>query len=388
MTRRGRENTAATESVHSNKADRGGGIASTGKVYLGYSDASTTAALTGGVCYNCASDTGGIHQSGSTLDMNSGSVSYNFGSGINVVGESTVTLNGGNITGNTTTGRGGGVYIGYQSYFKMNGGTISGNTAGTYGGGVDIGNNQNSFTMTGGTISGNKAQYGGGVSVGNDNNSATFTMSGGTISGNTASENGGGMYIYGYTNTYGTTMSGGTIKGNTAQGNGNGVYLSNIGKFSMSESALVSSNNDVYLPSGKYITVNGSLSATSPVATITPSAYTDGATVLSGTSALLASEYAKFAVTPCTGENWGISSAGKLVQTISSGISISVPTYTNDDLELTANESGENYVFTAKAGYSSYIWTVAGKVYTTTENTVSIPKAGLPLTNVLLLRGV
>ena len=88
----------------------------------------------------------------------------------------------------------------------------------------------------------------------------------------------------------------------------------------MSASALVSSDNDVYLSSGKYITVGGSLSATSPVATITPQTYTYGATVLSGTTALLSSEYAKFALTPKTGESWSITSDGKMTNyEVSSG---------------------------------------------------------------------
>ena len=124
---------------------------------------------------------------------------------------------------------GGGVYVDYGGAFTMTGGEISGNTA-DEGGGVYV-NGGGTFTMTGGEISGNKSYcYGGGVYVDND---GTFTMSGGEISGNTASA-------------------------------GGGVFVNDNGAFTVSGNSVVSGNtntvgaaNNVYLPNGKEIAVDG-----------------------------------------------------------------------------------------------------------------------------------
>ena len=89
------------------------------------------------------------------------------------------TLQGGNL------GNGGGVWIGNQSSFTMSGGAITGNTAarsgnsGGSGGGVFI--SKGNFTMTGGTINGNTANQGGGVYK---ENNSTLSRTGGTITGN------------------------------------------------------------------------------------------------------------------------------------------------------------------------------------------------------------
>ncbi|MER8055525.1 hypothetical protein, partial [Acinetobacter pittii] len=65
----------------------------------------------------------------------------------------------------------------------MNDGAVIRNNTTTgahYGGGVMIGDANSSFTMNGGEISGNTANRGGGVAV----IAASMTMSGGTISNN------------------------------------------------------------------------------------------------------------------------------------------------------------------------------------------------------------
>ncbi|MDR0638316.1 MAG: hypothetical protein LBG27_05345 [Spirochaetaceae bacterium] len=90
---------------------------------------------------------------------------------------------------------GGGVYV-HGGKFTMNGGEISGNTT-VYGGGMYVGNSAgdasvgSTFIMTGGTIRNNTAIGGGSVAV----YEGIFTMEGGTISGNTAS---GGFPTYGF----------------------------------------------------------------------------------------------------------------------------------------------------------------------------------------------
>ena len=156
------------------------------------------------------------------------------GGGVYISGNSTFTMNGGTISGNTATSNGGGVFVDGGT-FTMNGGTISGNTANFDGGGVELVNG--TFTMTGGTISGNSAyDWGGGVYV---RNNSTFTMEGGTITDNTAKTFGGGVYV-----AYGTfTMSGGTISNNSAVynddgGNGGGVGVNNYGTFTMNSGTI------------------------------------------------------------------------------------------------------------------------------------------------------
>jgi hypothetical protein len=150
--------------------------------------------------------------------------------------QGTFIMNGGTISGNSSTGystsaqaRGGGVYI-ESGIFTMNGGTISGNSsaassadyhARAYGGGVYI--KSGIFTMSGGTISDNSCTstattwvgaYGGGVCI----EEGTFMVSGGTISGNssTARNNvyGGGVSIIHRRGIF--TMRSGTISGNSS----------------------------------------------------------------------------------------------------------------------------------------------------------------------------
>ena len=187
---------------------------------------------------------------GGTLVMNTGAkiTGNTGGSGVSVGGDlgswqfvsGTFTMNGGEISGNTTTGNGGGVYVfGSTSAggtFTMKGGKISDNTSTNStggGGGVSVEANNSTFTMEGGEISGNTASNGGGVYV----RYGPFTMSGGTISNNTATGGGGGVNVF-----YGTFTMSGTAKifGNTAS-NGGGVYVSPDATFTM-EGGEISGN--------------------------------------------------------------------------------------------------------------------------------------------------
>jgi hypothetical protein len=238
------------------------------------------------------------------------------------------------------TSVGGGVYVNGGA-FTMSGGTISGNTA-VRGGGVGL--DSGTFTMSGGTISGNSAissGWGGGLyskgtvileggairdNLSNDSGGGIFTESshsltiktGVIISGNTAAS-GGGIKSVGA-----IIMEGGTISGNTTTGNTAGKGVNVEGTFSMSGSALVAADNDVYLSSGKTITISGNLTPTAnpnnPVgntysARITPSGYTEETQVLGGTTDLISANYNKFAVTQPTGGGltWAVGSVGKLV---------------------------------------------------------------------------
>jgi hypothetical protein len=164
---------------------------------------------------------GGVYNESGLFTMEGGAISGNTtseGGGVYVTG-GTFTMQDGSISGNTTKEGGGGVGIEYGN-FTMEGGTISGNKAATYGGGVygtsGTGGRTGTFTMKGGAISGNTANLGGGVY-----NKGSFTMEGGTISGHTASMIGGGVYVAGGT----FTMKGGEVSGNKAIVYGGGVYV-------------------------------------------------------------------------------------------------------------------------------------------------------------------
>lgn len=278
----------------------------------------------------------------------SGNTASADGGGIYIFGTADVTITDCIIKDNTaTTGGGGGIYIDDSTAtLKMEGGEISGNTAGGDGGGVAV--NRGTFTLENGTISGNGAAYGAGVHVngggkvtmtggeisgntatGKDDSGGggihlydgTFEMSGGTVTSNTAdgtdpNSGGGGIYIY-QRNTNKFTMTGGTFRGNRANlGKGafickHGIYC---GLLEMSGGARFESDNDVYLydnalgtGTAPTITVAGDLTAASPVATITPSAYTVGRQVLSAGGiipAITQDICGKFAVTYQYGTNW------------------------------------------------------------------------------------
>ena len=179
--------------------------------------------------------------------------------GVFMDGNSMFTMNGGTITGNSSSnlGGGGGVCV-YGGTFTMNGGTISGNTA-EDGGGVGVCNDA-MFTMNGGTISGNTAVKGGGVVM---RYSGMFTMTDGMISCNTA-EDGGGVYIEGDMSwlSGGTfTMTGGTIFGNSASSNsGGGVFVALLGDFKMLGGEIVGNlarvGGGVFLQMGETRTFN------------------------------------------------------------------------------------------------------------------------------------
>jgi hypothetical protein len=209
----------------------GGGQRTVGSNYLGgpgiYVHETSILIMNGGtVTGNTTTTTAGsgaVSIKNSTFTMNSGIISHNYGfftGGVAVQDNSTFTMAGGAITNNDSYSTGGGVRVMGGSTFTMTGGTISTNTSEIgWGGGVAI--ESSSFTMSGGTISGNTApRNGGGVMVGDN---GTFTMDGGTISDNIANEYGGGVNVG--TGSISFTMHGGTIAGNTAVSGGGGVSV-------------------------------------------------------------------------------------------------------------------------------------------------------------------
>ena len=191
------------------------------------------------------------------------------GRGVKVLG--TFNLYGGNITGNATSGNyndgntlGAGVYVATGSTFNMYGGKITGNTGYSAGGGVYVDYTDSDkwravFNMSGGEISGNTSSSSGGVYV----NGGSFTMSGGSITSNVAgtsvSSSGGGVYLGDYKDNVGATYPGTfTISGKVSiTGNYKNVY---------NNGTLVGTlDYNVFLSTGKTITVEGTLDAASKI---------------------------------------------------------------------------------------------------------------------------
>jgi hypothetical protein len=130
----------------------------------------------------------------------------------------------------------------------------------------------------------NNSGQGGGANVGT---SGTFNMKGGTIGGNGTNErnsasNGNGVYVG---NSGAFAMSG------SASLIGNGVHMSsNATSVSIEGEATVDPVNDqIYLETGKYVTLSGDLtgSAPAPRARIQPASLTNGIKVLGGEGTLV-----------------------------------------------------------------------------------------------------
>ncbi len=252
-------------------------------------------AISGNVAANYKSDGGGVYLygNGSSFDMSGNAqitdnATNKFGGGVNVTGgtggKASFTMSGNaQITGNMCFGSacgGAGVYAS-GGEFTMNGNAaISDNHSKSEsgsGGGVFVAA-KTTFTMNdSATISKNSAYIdssdiyrknsGGGVQV----FGGTFIMNGGSIRDNMA-ESGAGVYVGESGSTLGTfTMKGGTITNNKViKGNGGGVYV--LGTFEIANGAQVLNNlhkdtsgqdtsgqdtsNNVYLPSGKKITID------------------------------------------------------------------------------------------------------------------------------------
>lgn len=210
--------------------------------------------------------------------------------------------------GNGTTYTGAGIVSDVGDYYKyftfnMYGGSISGNTSQTglgYSGGVQFyktnpyNNDRNTFNMYGGEIVNNTSTYsagGGGVGL---SGYCTFNMYGGTIRNNKniySNGNGAGGVIFSGESIF--NMVGGEITGNSATGSKSvgGVYNLDDGTMTVGGTARITGNtgandvvSNVYLPAGKYITVNKVLTDTAKIGVTTAENIQNGsATIAKGT---------------------------------------------------------------------------------------------------------
>ena len=247
------------------------------------------------------STTGGtINMTGGTINMTGGTISGNTatmnsdnagGGAIYMRGNGKIDISGSaQITGNSSSLDGGAILMGWGTINISGSAKISNNTASRWGGAICLRQDSNQSTtlnMRGGEISGNRAtKEGGAVHVldkdcmfylydgkitGNTSGDggaiylnqepSWLIMQGGEISGNTATGNGGGVYIYRTGSV--CQLYSGKIENNKASGNGGGIYInpSNSGQLRVGNKPLVQNNtvsgkaNNVYLPSGKTLTI-------------------------------------------------------------------------------------------------------------------------------------
>lgn len=226
--------------------------------------------------------------------------------------------------------RGGAFYGADNARFVMNAGKVSGNysTRTDEGGGAMFlwggGSNYSTFTMNGGEIIGNMAKKGGaGGAVHIDHETggkAAFIMTGGLLSGNKATdENGNGSKL------------------------GGAIYVKKGGQIKLGGSAVIAVSegndncNDIWLATGKTITVTGRLTlennaaAGNPkyTARITPETYNVGTSLITAEDEVtLKDEVGKFKVTGNTEfDEWYITSEGKLSKPVAISSLLSSPDF-------------------------------------------------------------
>ena len=254
------------------------------------------------------STTGGtVNLAGGTISGNKATQSDNDAGGgaIYMRGNGTINISGSaQITGNSSSLDGGAILMGWGTINISDSVKINNNTANRWGGAICLRQDSNQVTtlnMRGGEISGNRAtKEGGAVHVldkdcmfylydgkitGNTSGDggaiylnqepSWLIMQGGEISGNTASGNGGGVYIYRSGSV--CQLYSGKIENNKASGNGGGIYINprNSGQLRVGNKPLVQNNtvsgkaNNVYLPSGKTLTIEIGMSTGASVGVTT-----------------------------------------------------------------------------------------------------------------------
>ena len=221
------------------------------------------------------STTGGtINMTGGTISGNTATMNSNDAGGgaIYMRGNGKINISGSaQITGNSSSLDGGAILMGWGEINISGSAKINSNTASRWGGAICLRQDSNQSTMLymrGGEISGNRANSEGGAVHVFDKDCQFFLYDGkitgntsGEISGNTATGNGGGVYIYRTGSV--CQLYGGKIENNKASGNGGGIYInpSNSGQLRVGNKPLVQNNtvsgkaNNVYLPSGKTLTI-------------------------------------------------------------------------------------------------------------------------------------
>ena len=198
---------------------------------------------------------GSAEITGNSSSLDGGAILMGWGE-INISGSA-------KINSNTASRWGGAICLRQDSNqsttLNMRGGEISGNKANSEGGAVHVLDKQCQFFLYDGKITGNTSGDGGAIYLNQE--PSWLIMQGGEISGNTATGNGGGVYIYRSGSV--CQLYSGKIENNKASGNGGGIYInpSNSGQLKVGNKPIVQNNtvsgkaNNVYLPSGKTLTI-------------------------------------------------------------------------------------------------------------------------------------
>ena len=256
------------------------GNKSGGAIFLNSADKKGgTVNIYGGLIANNKAQNGGVIYSscGGTVNLVGGTISGNKatngdGGVINMAG-GTVTISGAKLTGNTSSQYGGAIYLYNGVTATMTGGEIINNKANKEGGAVHV-FGTSTFNLSGGKITGNSSVDGGAIYLNRE--PSVLNMSGGVISGNTATGNGGAVYIYRSGSV--CNLSGGTIEKNTANVGG-GIYINprNNGQLKISGNPVVKGNtasgdaNNVYLSSGKKLSISAAMSSGASIGITTES---------------------------------------------------------------------------------------------------------------------
>lgn len=259
--------------ISDNNGKNSGGViysACGGTFNLSGGTISGNTANNGGVVYATSGGVVNLTLSGGTISGNK--ATKGDGGVINMSG-GTITISGTKLTGNTASQYGGAVYLYNGVTATMTGGEISNNKANSEGGAVHV-FGTSTFNLSGGTISGNSSVDGGAIYLNRE--PSVLNMSGGVISGNTATGNGGAVYIFRSGSV--CNLSGGTIENNTAK-SGGGIYVnsSNNGQLRISGNPVVKGNtvsdaaNNVYLPSGKRLSISAAMSSGASIGITTES---------------------------------------------------------------------------------------------------------------------
>ncbi len=203
----------------------------------------TNCTITGNQSVDDSGNGGGInirHSYGGTVTISGGTVSNNtttgIAGGVCIEGNQNVTMSNVLVDGNSSTNptaRAGGLSVtclgaaGVTAIINLNNVTISNNHADTgasEGGGIYF-NSAYGATFTNCSITGNTAKTGAGIQNAGSTAALVLGISGGSITNNIAATNGGGVSHIG--NPSNTTITNCNITGNTAIGHGGGVYVTN-----------------------------------------------------------------------------------------------------------------------------------------------------------------
>ena len=267
--------------IKDNTAKNGGAFFST----TGGNIKMTGGTISGNTATQSSNDAGGgaIYMRGNGKIDISGSVqitgnSSSLDGGAILMGWGEINISGSVKINNNTANRWGGAICLRQdsnqsTTLYMRGGEISGNKAAQEGGAVHVLDKECTFYLYDGKITGNTSGDGGAIYLNQE--PSWLIMQGGEISGNTASGNGGGVYIYRTGSV--CQLYSGKIENNKASGNGGGIYINprNSGQLRVGNKPLVQNNtvsgkaNNVYLPSGKTLTIEIGMSTGASVGVTT-----------------------------------------------------------------------------------------------------------------------